>query len=92
MKKWFSDISFKKAITIIGLILVLCGYVECHAANYKLIDSKQFSALTKKKIVMIDGVECAVKAETFKAKSVESAAGYDLMCAKIKGEIVCKTR
>ena len=38
MKKWFSDISFGGAITIIGLILVLCGYVECHAANYKLID------------------------------------------------------
>ena len=27
----FKDISFGKAITIIGLILVLCGYVECHA-------------------------------------------------------------
>ena len=25
----FKDISFGKAITIIGLILVLCGYVEC---------------------------------------------------------------
>ena len=90
--KWFSDISFGKAIKIIGLLLVLCGYVECNAANYKLIDSKQFSALTKKRIVVIDGVECAVRAETFKAKSVESAKGYDLMCAKIKGEIVCKTR
>ena len=32
------DISFGKAITIIGLILVLCGYAECQAANYKLID------------------------------------------------------
>ena len=92
MKKWFSDISFGKAICGMAICLLLVGYVECHAANYKLIDSKQFSALTKKKIVMIDGVECAVKAETFKAKSVESAAGYDLMCAKIKGEIVCKTR
>ena len=29
----FKDISFGKAITIIGLILVLCGYVECHAAS-----------------------------------------------------------
>lgn len=41
----FKDISFGKAITIIGFILVLCGYAECHAASYKLIDSKQFSAL-----------------------------------------------
>lgn len=86
------DIPFGKAICVMAICLLLAGYVECQAANYKLIDSKQFSALTKKKIVMIDGVECAVKAETFKAKSVESAAGYDLMCAKIKGEIVCKTR
>ena len=32
------DISFGKAITIIGLILVLCGYVECHAKTiYKNI-------------------------------------------------------
>lgn len=92
MKKWFSDISFGKAICGMTICLLLAGYVECNAASYKLIDSKQFSALTKKKIVMIDGVECAVKAETFKAKSVESAAGYDLMCTRIKGEIVCKTR
>ena len=86
------DISFGKAICGMAICLLLTGYVECNAANYKLIDSKQFSALTKKKIVMIDGVECAVKAETFKAKSVESAAGYDLMCAKIKGETLCKVR
>ena len=31
MQTWFSDISFGKAITIIVLILVLCGYAECHA-------------------------------------------------------------
>ena len=34
----FKNISFGGAITIIGLILVLCGYAECQAANYKLID------------------------------------------------------
>ena len=44
MKKWFSDISFGKAITIIGLLLVLCGYAECHAtiteSNVIIVEDK----------------------------------------------------
>ena len=39
------DISFGKAICGMAICLLLAGYVECHAANYKLIDSKQLSAL-----------------------------------------------
>lgn len=35
------DISFGKAICGMAICLLLAGYVECHAANYKLIDSKQ---------------------------------------------------
>lgn len=88
----FKDISFGKAVFGIAICLLLEGYVECHAESYRIIESKQFSQLTKKRIVVIDGVECAVRAETFKAKSVESAKGYDLMCAKIKGETLCKVR
>ena len=88
------DMSFGKAICGIGLCLLLAGYVEnSHAiTNYKLVETKEFNALTKKRTMIIDGIEMNVKPDTFKAKSVESAAGYDLMCAKIKGETLCKAR
>ena len=32
------DISFGKAICGMAICLLLAGYVECHAANYKLSD------------------------------------------------------
>ena len=41
----FKDISFGKAICGMAICLLFAGYAECNAANYKLIDSKQFSAL-----------------------------------------------
>ena len=40
----------------------------------------------------INGIDCKVKPETFKAKSASDSKGFDLMCTKYHNDIICKLR
>ena len=75
---------------IICAIIIAC--FSSSAMAYKIVESKQFRELTKKRVMTINGIDCGVKPETFKAKSASDSKGFDLMCTKYHNDIICKLR